>query len=383
MKKPMMIMLIALGILFGGIFIYKVFMNIMLKHYFATHQNPVVTVSSMKVGYSSWQSTLKSVGSARALKGVNVTTELAGMVQSIYFTPGTMVKQGTVLVQLNAGTEIGQLQSLQAQVLLAKITYARDKKQLLARAVSKQQVDSDEYNLNNLVGQTASQAATVEKKTLRAPFTGRLGVSAVNLGQYLNVGDTVVTLQQMDPIWVDFYFPQQTLAQLKLGQSVTVFADTYPGKTYTGKITTIVPLVDSSTRNVEVEATIANPNYELTPGMYTTVEVDTGKPQRYLTVPQTAVSFNPYGDIVYIVKPTGNKDEEGHAIFSANQVFVTTGDTRGEQITILQGLKEGDEVVTSGQLKLKNGSLITINNKVVPTNNPSPVVTNEHVNTLG
>lgn len=377
MKRYMIIMLIALGILFGGIFLYKLIMGIVFKHYFAANENQTVIVSTAKVEYAMWQPKLKGVGSVRAVNGVNVTTELAGMVKAIYFTPGTVVKAGKVLIQLNAGTQVGQLHALQAQAKLAKITYDRDRKQFAVQGVSKQQVDNDHYNLNNLIGQMAAQAETVKKLTIRAPFTGRLGIRQVNLGQYLNVGDTVVTLQSLDPIYMDFNLPQQALAQLKMGQSVNIVTDTFPDKKFVGKITTIMPLVDSSTRNVEVEATLANHDYSLTPGMYTTIEVDTGEEQPHLTLPQTAVVFNPYGNIVYVVKETG-KGSDGKPILTANQVFVITGDTRGDQVMIISGLKEGETVVSSGQLKLKNGSRISINNTVELPNNPAPQVTNQH-----
>jgi membrane fusion protein (multidrug efflux system) len=373
MKKRMVIMLISLGILFGGIFGYKLFMGLMMKRYMATMQAPAVTVSTMKVGYSDWTANQKAVGSLRAIVGVNVTTELAGMVQKIYFAPGATVKEGTVLVQLNADAEKGQLHALQAQSELAKITYRRDKAQFAVHAVSKQTVDTDEWNLKNLMGQVEQQAATVEKKTIRAPFNGRLGISYVNPGQYLNVGDKVATLQTLDPIYIDFYMPQQALAYLKLGQSVNVTSDTYPGQKFTGKITTIDPLVDTNTRNVEIEATLPNPNFELIPGMYASVEVTTGEPKRFLTLPQSAVSFNPYGDIVFIVNQAG-KDDKDKPVYKVSQVFVTTGDARGDQIQILKGLKEGQTVVTSGQLKLKNGSRVVINNSIQPTDNPSPQI---------
>jgi len=376
MKKRMTIMLISMGILFGGILSWKIFSSIMLKRYL-TSQSQVQTVSAMTVPVSPWQPKLKSTGSLRAIKGVNVTTELAGMVQKIYFTPGAVVNEGTLLVQLNADAEIGQLQSLQAQAALAEITYERDKAQYAVRAVSKQTVDTDFQNLRSLHGQVAQQAATVAKKAIRAPFTGRLGINNVNLGQYLNPGDKIVTLQTLDPIYVDFYFPQQSLSQLEIGQSVEVTSDSYPGKIYKGKITTIDPALDTTTRNVEVEATVANPNYELNPGMFALVEVNVGKQKAYLTLPQTVISFNSYGNIAYVLKEKG-KDKNGKPILIAHQVFVTTGETRGDQIKILRGLKKGDIVVTSGQLKLKNGSQVAINNSVVPSNNPTPSTPNEH-----
>lgn len=376
MSRPMRIMLISLVILFGLIFLYKFIAGLLMRHFFATHANPVVTVSTTVVKEVPWQQHLNAVGSARAIRGVNVTTELAGMVQKIYFTPGADVKEGEVLVQLNADTEIGQLQSLKAQVEVARITYERDKQQYAIRAVSKQQLDNDFYNWHNLIGQAASQAATVAKKTIRAPFTGRVGVSNVNPGQYLNVGDTVTNLQTLDPIWVDFYLPQQNLALLKLGEEVTVTTDTFPNQSYKGTITTIQPAVDSSTRNVQVEATIANPKFELAPGMFTRVEVKVGEPATYLTLPTAAISFNPYGDIVYIVNET--KDEDGKKVLSVRQSFVTTGETRGDQITILSGLKAGQTVVSSGQLKLKNNSRIRVDNRIQPNDNPAPRVTNDH-----
>lgn len=374
LKKQMIIMLVAVGVLFGLIFGWKAIGNYMMNQYFLQMKSPAVTVSTMKVEASLWQPTLKSVGSLRARLGVNVTTELAGMVQTILFTPGALVKKGTVLAQLNADAEQGQLRSLQAQVELAKITYKRDKAQYAVRAVSRQTVDTDEWNLRNLEAQVAQQAATVQKKTIRAPFAGQLGINNINPGQYLNVGDTVTTLQALDPLYADFYLPQQELAQLKLGQTVKVVTDTFPEKVFLGKITTIEPIVDSATRNVQVEATISNPDYLLKPGMFTRVEVETGVKQSHLTLPQSAISFNPYGDIVFLVKQSDQKDKNNKPILVVKQVFVTVGETRGDQIAVLKGLHEGDIVVTSGQLKLKNGSHVLINNTIQPSNEASPKV---------
>jgi membrane fusion protein (multidrug efflux system) len=376
MKKRMAIMLISMGVLFGGIFLWKLFGMFMLKRYLA-NQSPVQTVSAMSVPSSEWQSTLKSTGSLRAIRGVDVTTELAGMVQKIYFTPGAMVNAGTLLVQLNADVELGQLQSLQAQAALAKITYDRDKAQYAIRAVSKQTLDNDFQNLKSLLGQVAEQEGTVAKKAIRAPFTGKLGINNVNLGQYLNPGDKIVTLQTLDPIYADFYFPQQMISYLKVGQEVKMTSDAFPGKLFKGKITTIDPAFDTTTRNVEVEATIANSKYELNPGMFALVEVIVGQPREFLTLPQTAINFNSYGNIAYVVSQKG-KDKNGKPVLMAKQVFVSTGETRGDQIKILKGLKKGDIVVTSGQLKLKNGSLVAINNSVVPSNHPAPITPNEH-----
>jgi membrane fusion protein (multidrug efflux system) len=343
------------------------------------NRSPTIPVSAIKVEYSSWQSSIKEAGSLRAINGVNVTTELAGMVQVVYFTPGAMVEKGSILVQLNADAEIGQLESLQAQAINARIIYERDQKQFAIHAVSKQTVDTDLQNLKSLLGQVAQQKAIVEKKTIRAPFSGRLGINYINLGQYINPGDTVTSLQALDPIYADFYVPQQELYKIKLGQTVFLTSDAFPGKRFSGKITTINPAIETDTRNIQIEATIPNKKYELTPGAFVNVEAIVGAPIKYLTLPQTAISYNPYGNLVYVVKQTG-KDKDGKPILVAKQRFVDTGETRGDQIQILDKLKEGEMVVTSGQLKLKNGSHVVIDNAVVPTNNPVILTSNEHAN---
>lgn len=370
----MVIMLVCVGLLFGLIFGWKAFKTLMTDKYLETMQEPVVTVSTMRVESSLWQPQLKAVGTLRARVGVNVTTELAGMVQTISFTPGTKVEKGTVLVQLNAGSELGLLHALEAQVELAKITYNRDKAQYAAHAVSKQVVDSDEWNLKNLEAQVEQQKATTEKKTIRAPFTGQLGINLANPGQYLNVGDTVTTLQELDPIYADFNLPQQSISQVKLGQIVTITSDAFPKRKFRGKITTVQPAIDQDTRNVLVEATVPNAELALKPGMFVHGEIDTKTPQTFLTLPQSAVSFNSYGDIVYIVKNSGKKDKQNQPILVVEQVFVTVGETRGDQVAILKGLNLGDIVVTSGQLKLKNGSRIEINNKIQPSNQMAPKI---------
>ncbi|MHB1948006.1 MAG: efflux RND transporter periplasmic adaptor subunit [Gammaproteobacteria bacterium] len=376
-KSRMVFMLICVGILFAAIFISK-FIQKYINYRRMMAQSQAITVSAMQVSYATWQPHIIASGSVRAIKGVNVTTSLAGMVQTIYFKPGAIVKEGDVLVQLNADAEIGTLHSLQASAELARITYERDKKQLAVKAISQQTLDTDLQNLKNLQAQVESQAATVAKKTLIAPFSGRLGISAVNPGQYLNTGDKVTTLQTFDPIYVDFYVPQQELERLNVGQTVTATTDALKGKKFIGKITTIDPAVDINTRNVEVEATVPNPDTTLTPGMFVNVVVDVGTPERYLTVPQTVVSFNSYGDIVYVIRPKESEDKTKSTMI-AHQVFVVTGQTRGDQITILKGIKEGDTVVTSGQLKLRNGAEVAINNKVAPSNNSAPSVSNEHI----
>lgn len=372
----MVIMLISVGVLFTLIFGFQYLRHLFIRHNMLKNKAPVVTVSAMRIQYSWWQPKIMTYGSMRAVNGVNVTTELAGLVRAVYLKPGSEVKEGDILVQLNADSDIALLHSLEAQQKLAEIIYHRDSAQFAVKAISKATLDTDEQNLKNLTAQVAQQEAMVAKKTLRAPFSGRLGVSTVNVGQYINPGNPIVTLQALDPLYADFFIPQQKLSKLQVGSIVHIKTDTYPDKTFSGKVTTINPIVDVNTRNVQIEATIANPQAELYPGMFVSSEVQTSPKKQYLTLPQSAISFNPYGEIAYIVQQKG-KDKNGKPQLNVLQTFVITGEKRGDQIAILEGLKEGEMVVTSGQLKLKNGSLVVINNSVVPSNNPAPVAIDE------
>lgn len=377
MERPFKLMILFVGILFGSLFAYKGVKALLMEWFLASESAPVATVSSIKAVYTDWTPELKSVGSSTAIMGVNITAQLGGMIQNIYFNEGDDVKKGDLIVQQNADPNIGQLHSLEANAELARITYERDQKQYKVRAVSKQQLDSDLQNWKSLIAQVDQQKAIVEQLTITAPFDGRLGIRLVNPGQYLSPGDAVVTLQSLDPIYIDFTLPQQDVSKLTIGQEVTATIDAFPNQTFKGKITTINPIVDTSTRNVSVRSTFDNPDHIILPGMFSNVTVITSNTQSLLTVPQTAVSFNPYGDIIYVIKEKG-KDKQGQPILTANQVFVTPGDSRGDQIAILKGIKDGDTVVTSGQLKLKNGSVVAINNSVTPSDSTNPPVPNEH-----
>ena len=371
MAKRMTIMLLIVGLLFGAIFAFQVFKAYKIKEFFASNTAPPVTVTAMKAEFNTWQPQINAVGSLRAERGVDVASEIDGIVRSLHFKSGEEVKAGQVLVQLNADADIALLHSLQAAAELARTTYERDKAQYAARAISQATLDAAAADLKSKSAQVAGQKALVDKKIIVAPFAGRLGISTVNPGQYLNPGDKIVTLQSLDPIFVDFYLPQQQLSSVALDQAVVVASDSYPGQTFTGKISAISPLVDPNTRNVQIEATVANPKHLLLPGMFASLYVEAGAAQRYLTLPQTAVTFNPYGESLYIVEP-GGKGADGKSMLIARQSFVTVGATRGDQIAVLQGIKEGDLIVTSGQLKLRNGSPVIINNTVPPSNEPAP-----------
>lgn len=371
MLKPMALMLVVVGILFGGIFGFQLFKARMIQKAMATNKAPPVTVTTITAQTQPWQPQLSSVGSLRAVRGVDVTTEIAGLVRTLHFRSGDDTQAGQVLVQLNADSDVAQLHALEAAADLAATVYQRDRLQYEAQAVSKAALDADAADLRSKRAQLAQQAAIVEKKTIRAPFAGRLGITTVNPGQYLNPGDKIVTLQSLDPIYVDFALPQQQLSRIAIGQAVAVVTDSFPGRTFPGRISAVDPKVDPATRNVQVEATLGNPKRELLPGMFGSIAVRAGAPQRYLTLPQTAVSFNPYGATVYIVQQTG-KRPDGTPILTVRQTFVKTGETRGDQVAVLSGVKAGEVVVTSGQLKLRNGSEVIVNNKVRPSNDAAP-----------
>jgi membrane fusion protein (multidrug efflux system) len=364
-------MLILTGLVLGAVFGFQAFKSVMIAKFMATLSNPPQTVSTLVASSQEWSSKLEAVGSARAVNGANIAAQVVGTVSKIHFESGADVKQGDPLLDLLADDDKAKLEALKATADLARITFDRDSNLVKTNAVSQQTVDTDKGNLRNADANVANQQALVDYKAIKAPFSGRLGIRQVDLGQYLAAGTTIVTLQQLDPIYVDFYLPQQALAQLKVGQSVSGKVDTYPDKTFTGKISAINSLVDTATRNVQVRATIENHQNTLLPGMFVTIDIDTAAPQKYVTLPQTSVAYNSYGDIVYVVDDQG-KDDKAQPKLIAKQTFVTTGPTRGDQVAIVKGIKDGDQIVTSGQVKLRNGSPILINNKVQPANDPNP-----------
>jgi membrane fusion protein (multidrug efflux system) len=367
MRFRLIIVLVGAGILLALVVGFNMFKDYMMAKARAQNASPPQTVSTMTAEYSDWQPEVSSVGTLRAYRGVDVTTEVAGLVRTLDFKSGDDAKSGAVLVELNADSDIAQLHALQAAADLSETTYKRDKVQFEAQAISQATLDADAADLKNRRAQAEAQAALVAKKTLRAPFAGRLGITTLNPGQYLNPGDKVVTLQAIDPILVDFRVPQRELARISPGQTVHLTADAFAGETFEGKVTAIDPRVDPASRNFQVEASVGNASRRLLPGMFTRVAVLSGSKQRYLTLPQTAITYNPYGATVFVAL----KSKDGKSL-EAQQVFVTVGATRGDQAAITSGIKQGDQVVTSGQLKLKNGTPLEVNNSVEPKDDPHP-----------
>jgi membrane fusion protein, multidrug efflux system len=373
MTKRMVIMLIGVAIVLGGVFGFQAFKGIMIKKFMATMAVQTQTVSATRAGLSQWQPQIEAVGSLRALNGADLSLEVSGVVDSIDFQSGDDVKAGDVLLKLRSDDDVAKLQSLQATADLNEINYERDQKQFKMQAVSQATIDTDVANLKNAKAQVAQQQAILDKKTLHAPFAGHLGIRAVDLGQYLGAGTTIVTLQALDPIFMDFFVPQQAVDQIRIGQRVNVKVDAYKDRTFEGEISALNPRVDASSRNVQIRATLKNPDHKLLPGMYATVDIATSAPQDLITLPQTAITYNPYGDTIYIIDTKG-ADANGKPQQIARQTFVTTGATRGDQVSVLKGVNEGDMVVTSGQLKLHNGTAVMINNSVTPTADAAPTV---------
>lgn len=371
MKKRMVIMLVAVGLVFGGIFGFQAFKGAMIKKFMRSQGQPPQTVSTTVAAKQEWQPTLKAVGSLRAVRGADLAPEISGLVASIPFKSGDEVKAGALLVQLRADSEQAHLNSLKASAELAEITFKRDQELIKIHAISQATYDTDAANLKSLRAQVDEQQALVAKKFIRAPFAGRIGIRLVDMGQYLNAGDKIATLQAIDPILVDFFVPQQEMDQVRVGQPVTATTDTFPGEVFKGEIAAINPKVDTDTRNVQVRASLTNAQRKLLPGMFATVRIQSGQPQSFITLPQTAITYNPYGDTVFLVEEKG-KGPDGKPIWLARQTFITLGRSRGDQVAVLKGVKEGDTVVTSGQLKLKNGTPLLIDNSVRPADNPAP-----------
>lgn len=365
MWKRMFLMLLAVGVVAGGLVGFQAFKTKMIAQAMAAMANPRQTVAATEARVVPWTARFTAVGSLKARNGSDLALEVAGIVDAITFESGEKVEAGQVLLRMKADDDTARLEALEATAKLARINLDRDTEQLKIKAVAQAAVDTDAANLKNALAQAEAQRAALAKKTLTAPFAGRLGIRTVDLGQFLPAGTAIVTLQALDPIHVDFSLPQQALAQLAVGQKVTARVDTWPDETFVGEITAINPKVDTATRNVQVRATLPNPKERLVPGMFARVTIEVGAPIDRVTLPTAAIVTNPYGDSVFVVR--GKGDEA-----TVEPVFVKLGETRGDLVAILDGVAAGDTVVTAGQIKLHKGSPVRVDNAVVPTADAAP-----------
>jgi membrane fusion protein, multidrug efflux system len=376
MIKPVAIMLVIATVVLGGIFAWQSFIGAMMKKGMAAGATAPQTVSTIVAKSATWQARTQAVGSLRAVRGADLAAQAAGVVDQINIDSGTEVPAGKILLKLKPNDDPAKLAQLEAQAALAEQTYKRDREQFAAQAVSQATLDTDVATLKSARAQVAAQQALIEEKIVRAPFAGKLGIRLVDIGQYLAAGTTVVTLQELDPILIDFYVPQQVLAHLKVGQAVSATVDTYPGTSFRGAVASINSKVDSASRNVQVRASFRNADRRLIPGMYATVEIEGAEATEQLTVPQTAITYNAYGNSVFVVEQSGN-DDKGKPKSVAQQRFVQLGATRGDQVAVVSGIKPGEVVVTAGQIKLRSGSPVVVNNTILPANEINPTAPNE------
>jgi membrane fusion protein, multidrug efflux system len=332
---------------------------------------PPESVSSAVVREEKWQGTLSAIGSIAAVQGVSVTAEIPGLVRDIPFESGAVVSKGDLLARLDTSSEEAQLRALEAQVELARITLARTRTLRNENMVSQSDLDTAEATMKQSEANADNVRATIEKKTLRAPFSGKLGIRLINIGQYLDAGKPIVSLQALSPVYAGFSMPQQELARLKVGMKVRVTTDTYPERQFDGTLTTINPDLDASTRSIGLQATFDNPDQLLRPGMFARVEVLLPEEQNVVVIPATSVLSAPYGDSVYVIESKPVKDG-GKPELTVRQQFIRTGRARGDFLSVESGLKPGDRIVSSGIFKLRNGMSVVENNDLAPKNNLAP-----------
>jgi membrane fusion protein, multidrug efflux system len=366
----MILMLLVAGALLAGLGFVK-FRQIQAGiAQAASFQPPPEAVTTVVAKRETWPSTLQVIGTAVAIQGVTVSADLPGTVDRINFESGKAVHAGDVLVELDTRQERAQLAASEAERDLAQINYKRMKGLVDAGVTAKQEYDRVTSEQKASEARVGEIKATIERKTIKAPFTGILGLRQVNLGQYLAAGAAIVPLQSLDPIYVNFGVPQQDVTRIGIGRSLKVTSEDLPGVNFTGRVTAVDSVVDESTRNVQVQATLANPKGRLKPGMYVQVAVVSGADRPVIELPASAISYAPYGDSVFIVSEL--KDQSGKVYKGVRQQFVKVEGSRGDQVAVVSGVNPGDEVVTSGVFKLRNGAAVQINNKVQPSNSPAP-----------
>lgn len=355
---------VALGV-FGAIFGYK-FLQLKQAKAAASARKPVpATVTTAAATSEQWSTTLGAVGSLESFQGITIRAEIEGRIVKIAFESGALVKEGDVLIEMDSASETAQLRSYEASARLteANLTRARDLQQ--SNTNTKADLDTAEANAAQAAANIETTRTTLAKKRIVAPFTGRVGIRQVNIGQFLNKGDAVVTLEAVDPIYADFSLPQQNITQLTAGLPVQVSVDAFADREFTGKIEAIDPRVNGTTRNIRVRATLANRDEALRPGMFARINVVLPGDNTVVAVPATAIVYSPYGNSVYVAVT-----DKG--ALTAQQRFVTLGARRGDLIALTEGVKAGEQVVTTGQGKLRPGALISVNNKIVPASSATP-----------
>jgi len=371
MKLKIAIAFVIVLVVVGGLAGLKVMQIRTLVASAKSFVPPPETVSSAVVKEEKWQGTLTAIGSVTAVQGVTINPDIPGTVREIAFESGAVVAKGDLLVRLDTSSEEAQLRALEAQVELARVTLDRQRTLRGQNLIPQSDLETAEAASKQAVANADNVRATIEKKTIRAPFAGRLGIRLINLGQYLDTGKPIVSLQSLLPIHADFSFPQQELARLKTGMRVHLTTDTYPGRQFEGGLTAINPDLDASTRSVGLQATFDNADQTLRPGMYARVEVLLPEEKAVLVIPATSVLSAPYGDSVYVIESKSGKENAKPGL-AVRQQFIRTGQARGDLVTVESGLKPGERIVSAGVFKLRNGMAVVENNELVPKSEGSP-----------
>ena len=370
MLKRMLIMLAVVVALIAGLGFVKYKQISAAIAQGANYAPPPDAVTTIVAKRENWPSTLDVIGTAQAIQGVTVSADLPGTVTKINFESGQAVHVGDVLVELDTRQERAQLAAAEAQRDLARINFGRSKELVKQGVLAQTEYDNTFQAQKSAEAQVGEIQATIERKTIRAPFTGVLGLRQVNLGQYLAAGQAIVPLQSLNPIYVNFGVPQQIAPQVRSGRVLKVTSDDLPGAAFTGRVTAVDSVISEATRNIQVQSTLPNPSGKLRPGMFVQVQVVLGASRNVITLPASAINYAPYGDSVFVV--TDLTDPKGKMYRGVRQQFVKVEGSRGDQVAVVSGVDPGQEVVTSGVFKLRNGAAVTINNSVQPSNNPKP-----------
>jgi membrane fusion protein (multidrug efflux system) len=370
MLKRMIVMLTVTLVIVAGLGVVKFQQIQTAMAQGAAFQPPPEAVTTVVAQQEDWPATLSAIGTMAAVQGVTVSADLPGTVERIFIDSGRAVRAGEVLAILDTRQEKAQLATIEARRELAQLTFTRVQELLKEKVISKAEFDRATAELQQTEAQLGEVKAAIERKTIRAPFSGVLGIRQVNLGQYLAGGDALVTLQSVNPIYVNFGVPQGSARQIPVGRVVKVTTADVSGAEWTGRVTALDSMVDEATRNIQVQATLPNPDGRLRPGMFVQAEVTLGPSQSVVVLPASAINYAPYGDSVFVVADL--KSEDGKSYRGVRQQMVKVGPARGDQIAILTGVKPGEEVVTSGLFKLRNGAAVQINNSVRPANSPTP-----------
>ena len=370
MAKRMILMVVVMIAIIAGLGFVKFKQFQAMAEQFAAMQPPPDAVTTIVATAEEWPATLNAIGTVAAVQGVTVSADLPGVVDRIAFDSGKSVQKGDVLVQLDTRQEQAQLAGAESQLQLARVNHERMKGLVQQDAVSRAEYDTAAAAQQQAEARLSEIRATIDRKTIRAPFSGALGIRQVNLGQYLTNGAPIVPLQSLDPIYVNFAVPQQDGGRMRIGRTVHISSNEPGGGDFSGRISALDSVIDPTTRNVQVQATLPNPSAKLRPGMFVQAQVILGAAQKVIALPASSINYAPYGDSVFIVGDM--KNERGQPYRGVRQQVVKLGAARGDQIAVLSGIKPGEEVVTSGVFKLRNGAPIQVNNNVQPANSATP-----------